>query len=277
MNFFMMAGIFLLFRAIDAVSVKLMTYGTLIRRFLAAGVAAGLVFGLWLWLVGEPVIRAALAFEETLPSGVPTRPEMFSRSTQLVGGMLAVLVFGVLLAFLFGTFYAAIRHRIVGRGGDQIAVLTGTGVAFVITAVVPAIKYPGNPPGIGDPDTVMQRSLAYLTLVIACLAVVCVVAATSSRLKDRIDDATRLAVAVVAAAAAIWAIMLIWPDTNDVLPDTIPAPLVWSFRVGSLGGLALYWGTLGLLSGWLLSRVSATSLKLEAPPTRLSPTSTAAG
>ena len=240
-----------------------MTYSTLIKRFLLAGLAGGVCFAVWLWLVGEPVIRAALAFEETLPSKGPSQPEMFSRSTQLVGGMLAGLVFGVILAFLLGTVYAVTRHRIVGRG-DQLAVLGTAAMAFLLTAVVPAIKYPANPPGIGDPDTLFKRSLAYFTLIVACLVVTAAVAALSARLKGRIDDSTRLVVTVVVGVAAFAALMLIWPDTNDPLPDTISALMVWSFRVKSLGGLALYWGVVGLLSGWLLSRVSASSVE-ESP------------
>ena len=247
-----------------------MTYGILIKRFLVAGLAGGVVLAVWLWLVGEPVIRAALAFEETLPSKGPSEPEMFSRNTQLVGGMLATLIFGVVLAFLVGTVYAVIRHRIARRG-DQIAVPATAGMAFVLTAVVPAIKYPANPPGIGDPDTLFRRSLAYFTLIIACLIVTFAVAILSARLKGRLDNATRLVVTVVVGVLAIAAVMLLWPDTNDPLPETISALMVWSFRVRSLGGLALYWGVVGLVAGWLLTRVSAASAADEPQTSSESP------
>ena len=80
-------------------------------------------------------------------------------------------------------------------------------------------------------------------------------------LKGRVDDATRLVVAVVVGVLAIAVVMLIWPNTNDPLPETISALMVWSFRVRSLGGLALYWGVVGLLSGWLLSRGSTSSVE----------------
>jgi len=270
-----MAATSSVFRATDGGRVWHMTYSTVIKRFLLAGLAGGAVFAVWLWLVGEPVIREALAFEETLPSKGPSAPEMFSRSTKLVGGMLAGLVFGVILAFLLGTVYAAIRHRIIGRG-DQIAVLATAGLAFLLTAVVPAIKYPANPPGIGHPDTLFKRSLAYFTLIVACLVVFAAVAVLFGWLKGRVDGATRLVVTVVVGVLAIAVVMLIWPDTNDPLPEKISALMVWSFRVRSLGGLALYWGVVGLLSGWLLSRVSASSVEKSETTASPAPSSAAA-
>ncbi|HUO37526.1 MAG TPA: CbtA family protein, partial [Mycobacterium sp.] len=185
------------------------------------------------------------------------------------------LVFGVVLAFLLGTVYAVIRHRIVDHG-EQIAVLTAAGMAFLLTAVVPAIRYPANPPGIGDPDTLFKRSLAYFTLIVACLVVFAAVAVLFGWLKGRVDGATRLVVTVVVGVLAIAVVMLIWPDTNDPLPEKISALMVWSFRVRSLGGLALYWGVVGLLSGWLLSRVSASSVEKSETTASPAPSSAAA-
>ncbi len=238
-----------------------MTFNTVIKRFLLAGLAAGVGFALWLWLIGEPLIRQALAFEETLPSAGPSEPEMFTRGTQLVGGMLAVVVFGLIMAFLLGTAYALIRHRIIGPfGGDQVGALAVAGVAFLLTAVVPMVKYPANPPGIGNPETLITRSIAYFTLVLACLAVFVAVVFVFGRLQGHLDDATRLVVAVVVGVVAVAVVMLIWPEVNDALPETIPAQMVWSFRVRSLGGLALYWGVVGAMAGWLLSRVPASAL-----------------
>ena len=42
--------------------------------------------------------------------------------------------------------------------------------ALVCIAVVPFFKYPANPPGVGDPDTVGRRTVLYLALIAVALA-----------------------------------------------------------------------------------------------------------
>ena len=159
-----------------------MTYKALILRALAAGLVAGVVLALYTLAVVEPVLDKAVAAEAASASGAHDHEDttgthshdgaggddevMFSRTTQKGGGMVASLIYGLVIAFTFGSVFALVRHRLhlvsdVARAGWLAA------VAFATIALVPGLKYPANPPGVGDPATVDRVSnvMADLELV----------------------------------------------------------------------------------------------------------------
>ena len=85
-----------------------MTYGAVLKRYLLAGLVAGVLGALWLWAFGEPVIRAGLRFEDAYDKAHsaligPQGPELFTRHQQVIGGMVALVFVGLVLSFLFGT------------------------------------------------------------------------------------------------------------------------------------------------------------------------------
>ena len=236
-----------------------MTYGAVLRRYLLAGLVAGVLCALYLRILGEPVIRAGLDFEDSLPSEGPADPEMFTRSQQMIGGMVALVFVGVLLAFLFGTLYAFLRHRIADGRGDVKASSGLASVAFLLTVVVPWIRYPFLPPGMGNGETVFKRGFWELLLIVTCIAAFVIVEMLVARLRGRISDNLRWILAIVAPVVVIGIIMFVFPSVSDPYPDGIPAQLIWSFRIRSLGSYALYWAIVGIFGGWLVSRIAAMS------------------
>jgi len=242
-----------------------MTYGALIKRYLLAGLVADVLGALWLWMLGEPVIRAGLKFEDAYDAAHaaaigPQGPELFTRSQQVVGGMVALVFVGLILSFLFGTLYAFLRHRIVGGLGDVRASAALAGVAFLLTVVVPWIRYPFLPPGMGNGATVLKRAFWELFLIVACIAAFVIIEVLVARLKGRISDDARWILAIVAPVVVIGAIMFVFPSVGDPYPQGISAPMIWSFRIRSLGNYALYWGIVGIFGGWLVNRLATASL-----------------
>jgi len=235
-----------------------MTYSSFLKRALVAGAVGGVAFALFLWGVGERSIRSALAFEESLSGGEEAghHDELYTRGTQVLGGMLAGVLYGLVVALIFVTVFVAVRHRLRGLD-DMHRSLWLAFAAFVATALLPAIKYPANPPGLGDPDTISERTIAYLTFLAACIVLCVLVALLNSRLRASVDDATRLVITSVAAFAGAVLLVVVWPDTNDPLPAGVAASLVWRFRLESLGGLALFWAVFALGFGWLCHRAEA--------------------
>jgi len=241
-----------------------MTYGALLRCYLLAGLVAGVLGALYLWILGEPVIRAGLRFEDAYDAAHasaigPQGPELFTRSQQVVGGMVALVFVGLILAFLFATLYAFLRHRIVGDLGDVKASAGLALVTFGLTVVVPWIRYPFLPPGMGNGATVLKRAFWELFLIVACIAAFVVVEVLVARLKGRISDDARWILAIVAPIVVIGAIMYVFPSVGDPYPQGISAPMIWSFRIRSLGNYALYWAIVGIFGGWLVSRVAAAA------------------
>ncbi|MHB8188353.1 MAG: CbtA family protein [Dermatophilaceae bacterium] len=241
-----------------------MTYGALLKRYMLAGLAAGVVCALWLWIVGEPVIREGLKFEDWYDAQNaskigPQGPELFNRATQVIGGMCAIVFVALVVSFLFGTLYAFLRHRFVGGRGDVKTSAALAGVAFLLTVLVPWFRYPFLPPGMGDGATVAKRSAWDLALIATSIVAFVIVELLVARLKGRLSDDTYWLLAIVAPIVVIGAIMYVFPSVGDPYPYGISAPMIWSFRLRSLGNFALFWSIIGILGGWMVNRVATTS------------------
>lgn len=232
-----------------------------------AGLAGGAALALVLVLAGEPTIGQAITLEQRAHPGEAGH-EMFSRGTQQFGGVLASLVWGLGLGLVFAVAYFVLRRHLA-TGSDWRAAVTLAGVGFLTVNLVPFLKYPGNPPGVGDPATIGRRTTLYL-LMVAWSAVSTAAAWRAARWLDtrgRPDHLRLPAVAGLYVALAVigWAAL---PGSPDVV--AAPATLVWHFRLTSLGGTAAFWAVAGTVFGW--RRLSATgqapfkSLRTPATP-----------
>jgi predicted cobalt transporter CbtA len=231
-----------------------MSYWTFLKRALGAGAIAGCCSGLYVWAVGERSIEQALTLEPH-SSG---HAELFSRGTQVVGGVIAGIIFGTALSIVFATVFTSLRHRLVGRDDlRRSMVLAASG--FVAVALLPAIKYPANPPGIGNPDTIGHRTATYLVFIVAGVLAAAVVWVVNERLSPRVTPPTRIVLVTILAVAVAIVMLLAAPSASDPIPATIPAALLWRFRLHSIGALAVLWGVLGLSFGWLCTRLPARS------------------
>jgi hypothetical protein len=119
-------------------------------------------------------------------------------------------------------------------------------VAFVVLYLVPFVKYPPNPPAIGDPATIGDRTALYFGMVaISMLAAIAAVRLRAQLVARLGGDAATLC-AVGAFAGVVAAAALVMPDVNEV-PPTFPAATLWAFRVASLGVQFVMWTTIGLV------------------------------
>jgi predicted cobalt transporter CbtA len=159
----------------------------------------------------------------------------------------------VALGGIFAVAFALLRRRL-RTPSDSYAALGLAAAGFVGIVLVPFLKYPPNPPAVGDPATITKRTVSYLlTLVIGLLAVWAGVAAY--RWAQRFGDAPwiRLAGGGLAFVATVVAAYLILPAINEV-PGSFPATLLWQFRFASLGTQAVLWTLLGFGYAALVDR-----------------------
>jgi predicted cobalt transporter CbtA len=56
-------------------------------------------------------------------------------------------------------------------------------------------------------------------------------------------------------------VLLVLPDGSVAVDPSVPADLIWRFRLRSLGGLALLWAVIGLALGWSMTRAEAGSTR----------------
>lgn len=233
-----------------------MRFAQLLWRGAAAGLAAGLASACLVWLLVEPVIRRALAIEEaraTRPHGHAEHP-LVSRDLQVLAGAVTVVVVGALFGVVFAVVFAKVRHRLPG-GSDFTRAAGLTVLAFFVFTLVPALKIPANPPAVGDPATVTERTLIYVLSILLSLGLVVVVATLDRYLHGvGAQDSTRYTLNTCAAAAGVVAILMLAPSSPDAVPGDVPASLIWDFRLASLAQLAAMWTVLGTTFGLLLDR-----------------------
>ncbi|MEH1125855.1 CbtA family protein [Micromonospora sp. CPCC 206061] len=218
-----------------------LTLGAVLRRGALCGLIAGLAAALVGLLLVEPRLDEAIALEEA-----SHEEPMFSRGTQVFGGAVAAVAVAVCLALVVAVVFAGVRHRLPASTDFGRAALLAF-LGFVTVALLPAVKYPANPPGVGDPDTVTERTVQYLTLIAAAIAISWLALLVHHRLAGRSWPAQhRTATAVAVAAIGYVALLMTWPPNPDPVPDTMPADLLWDFRVASLGELTALWTVFGL-------------------------------
>ena len=240
---------------------------TLLVRGLLLGLLAGLVAGAFAFVVGEPQVDRAIALEEAAAAAGEGAAghghddaaghshgdaAVVSRPAQKAGLFLATGLYGLAVGGIFALVYAGLRGR-VGPRHDGLLALVAAGTAFVAVILVPFLKYPANPPAVGDPETINSRTLLYVVMILVGLAATAIAVATARRAGP--DPWQRWTMAVAAFLVPVIAAWLLLPPVNEV-PEGFPATLLWEFRLASLGTQFVFWSAFGLLFGWVTDRVA---------------------
>jgi predicted cobalt transporter CbtA len=233
-------------------------------RGMLVGILAGLLSFAFLKIYGEPQVDIAIAFETQMEaaeaaaaSSVEHEHELVSRKVQAgLGLFVAVMVYSVAFGGLFGLAYAFAYRRIPGAVTPQGVSILLAAAGFVAIYLVPNLKYPANPPAVGDPKTLGMRTALYFIMIAVSIAAMIGAFSLKRLLARRLSDwSSTLAVAayyvVIVAIAG-----LLLPALNEV-PAQFPAVVLWKFRVASIGAQFIMWATLGLLFGALTQRAAA--------------------
>jgi predicted cobalt transporter CbtA len=231
-----------------------MTRILLVRGMLAGVVAGLLVFALARW-IGEPQVQRAIAFESSMrrAKGEAPEPEVVSRKIQSSLGLLtATVVDGTAVGGIFALVFAFAYGRMQLTNPRALSALLA-GLGFVTLAVVPALKYPANPPSVGNPETIGVRTAAFFLLIASSIVVMVLAVKVEHRLHGRLGSWNASLVAVVFFILVIAVVSHILPDFNEV-PAGFPVTLMWKFRVAALEMQVLMWSVLGFFFGWLADR-----------------------
>jgi hypothetical protein len=188
-------------------------------------------------------------------------PELVSRSVQAgIGLFTGVAVYSAAFGGLFALAFAFVYGRVGSCGARATSALLAAFGAVAIY-VVPTLKYPANPPSVGDPETLGMRTAVYFILIATSIAMMVGAVSLRGRLCARFG---RWNASLIAGAAYLVVIVLLWialPEVNEV-PEHFPAVVLWRFRIAALGAQAIMWTTIGLLFGALTERAEATRERL---------------
>jgi hypothetical protein len=229
--------------------------GQLLVRGMLAGIAAGLLTFGFAKLVGEPPVDQAISFEQKLDAakGEAPEPELVSRHTQAgIGLLTGVVTYGAALGGLFALTFAYAHGR-VGRIASRPLAAWLALAAFVALVIVPNIKYPANPPSIGDPETIGYRTGLFFLMIAISIASMAFSLNVRRHLSAKLGQWNASIAAGLIFVAIIAAVQLALPAINEV-PATFPAVVLWKFRVAAIGMQAIMWTTIGLLFGASVER-----------------------
>jgi uncharacterized membrane protein YidH (DUF202 family) len=224
----------------------------LVRSLLICGMLAGVCAGAlatgFATVAGEGAIGNAISFEaeQAGAAGDAHGDPQVSRGIQKSVGLLAAaVVAGLALGGIFALVFAFAYGR-VSRASPARTALGLAALAFVVIFLVPFIKYPANPPAVGDPDTIGYRTELYLLMI----AISTLAAIGALRLRLAVSRRTSLVTATVIASSAYLLLVVVagvaMPAVNEV-PPRFPAKTLWEFRQASVGMNAVIWATIGLL------------------------------
>jgi predicted cobalt transporter CbtA len=240
---------------------------TIVAAAVLIGILAGLCGAIFASVVTEPRVDDAIALEEQRAAdehaddsgGDEVRVD---RSDQKGAGLfaayaLAGAAFGLILAV------TTLSLRTTTGGPFRRVALSGLILATAIT-VTPWLKYPPNPPAVGNPDTVGERERYYVLAIVLAALLLAGAAHLSARLRRAAwADHRRIAAVVLAGLVGFGVMFAALPPSPDEV--TAPANLVWQFRINSLTGNLLVWTLLTLGLGVLWSEAARAAAQNSMP------------
>jgi Probable cobalt transporter subunit (CbtA) len=256
----------------------------LILRGTLAGVVGGILAFVFARILAEPQIQAGIDYESgrdaaqaalDRAAGLHVEHEMgevFTRSVQAnVGIGVGVIAFGAAMGALMAVAFIYSVGRTGGVRPRTLALLVAGG-SFLGLFLVPFLKYPANPPAVGNHATIADRSTLYLAMVVASVAFLVGAVWLGQRLQGRFGTWNATLLAAAAFVVAIGIVMILLPSlghlqanvdeygrhpTETPLPLTdpqghivypgFPADVLFSFRLYSVGAQLILWTTIGLL------------------------------
>ena len=218
---------------------------------LVSGFSAGMIHGLVNLVVVEPFLDRAIQIENQnlLASGkAQDTPQFWKeydqyRAWQKQGEVIAAGVLGLSVGALFGLVFAYSRNVLPGKNHVKKALVLA-GIMWLTIFFIPFLKYPANPPTVGEPSTILIRSFLYVSFV----ALSGLGALGFSRIYKKLHNNQRLIVPF-GYAAYIVAIFVLMPSN----PDEIVAPqdLLNGFRIASVSTVTMFWIVDAVILGFL--------------------------
>jgi predicted cobalt transporter CbtA len=217
---------------------------TFIAITLLAGAIAGTILGTINQVAVEPYIEQAIELEmqNTAQSGQVINPAEFAayRFWQKGGEIIAGTILGLSIGSLYGIVFAYTRGSISGNNMKKALIVAS--IMWFVLFLMPALKYPPNPPAVGNPETIYYRQSLY----VAFLAISGFSALGLAFLYRKMPSSNTKKAIIPSAYAAIMAgAYLAMPANPDPINATID--LVIGFRITSAITISMFWALLGVI------------------------------
>ena len=219
--------------------MKILLFLTIV---LVSGFSAGIIHGFVNLAMVEPFLDSAIGIEnqKLFATGeAQDTPEFWEefntyRIWQKQGEVLAGGILGLSMGALFGLVFAYSRHALPGQNHIKKALVLA-GIMWFTIFFIPFLKYPANPPTVGDPGTIVLRTSLYVGFV----ALSGLGALGFSRIYKKIENPSRKFIIPFSYAIYISVIFVIMPENPDEI--IAPSDLLYGFRFVSAITVTMFW------------------------------------
>lgn len=220
---------------------------------LISGAIAGTVLGLVNLALVEPYLDKAIGIEvqNAIDEGdkVDQIEHLNYRFWQKGGEIIAGTVLGMSFGSLLGIVFAFGRKIINGSNVKKALVLSG--VIWLVIFMIPAIKYPANPPSVGSPDTINYRDSLFVSFILisgfTALGLTILYSKWNSKTSLKF-----IVVSVIYGVVMVGAFIAVPPNPDKI---TAPMDLVIGFRIITITTMTMFWIILGTIFGLLWERL----------------------
>jgi len=224
---------------------------------LLSGASAGLIHGIVNFAIVEPYLDQAIGIENQnlFASGEEEDTPQFwaeydgYRTWQKSGQILTGIVLGISMGALFGIVFALSRSSLPGSNDVKKSIVLA-GVMWFTLYLIPFLKYPANPPTVGDGETVVFRAILYVSFIaISGIGVI-----TFYQLSKKLKNNKKF-VALIGYCVFITVAFIIMPENPDKI--TAPMNLVNEFRIMSVLAVSSFWISIGMILGFFWHRLES--------------------
>jgi len=216
---------------------------------LISGCLAGLIHSGLNLVIVEPYLDQAIAIENQnlFLTGEEEDTKQFwveyydYRIWQKGGQIIAGMILGTSFGALFGIVYALSRNSLPNKkhiGNSMIL----AGIMWFTLFVIPFLKYPANPPTVGDAETVVLRGILYISFI----AISGFAALGFYKLFKKLKNQKKTT-SIIVYAVFISVVFFLMPENPDEV--TAPEELVNQFRMASFITSTVFWFSLAIILG----------------------------
>ena len=230
---------------------------------MVAGIVSGLLLGIFDNVFVVPVENRAIALEEqraeaeaqaagqTLEEEPPLVPVWVQSR---IGEPIFQGLFGIILGLLFAGGVSLVR-RAAPEWGVWATSLTVGALGFWSLNMVPFMKYPMNPPGVGEADTLLYRQSFQLLLFVLSLAGTALALVAIRKVRASVGPGQNPLPRLLGVAAAYIVFLVVILVAIPGNPDPVPVPIdmVELFRTLAMISQFLHWMGLAFFAALFLA------------------------
>ena len=214
------------------------------------GLIAGLLVGGFHNLFTVPVMERAIALEEARavsesPSAAGAEETPVSPGVQRIGMVVGTGIYGLILGLVFAGGYSLLRR--VHPNWKPVALAATVGIlGFWALSLFPFIKFPVNPPGVGDAETLVLRQLSQTVfLVLSAAGIVALLVGLAKINSLNVAGQFRMQLrAALALGYGVFAAVIVFAIPGNPDPVPVPVDLLELFRTLTMAGQFLLWALL---------------------------------